>query len=80
MLELKDPALLCSQGLIGERWQEADGGTTLTAVDPADRLLIAIVPRMGRAETQRAIDAADGAWPDWRARTVKYVCIGGIDR
>src|SRR5213078_1532787 len=28
-------------------------------------------PRMGAAEAKRAIDAADRAWPAWRAKTAK---------
>lgn len=53
MLELKDPALLRSQGLIDERWQDADDGTTRTVVDPADRLSIATVLRMKCARSYR---------------------------
>ncbi|NIP18708.1 MAG: succinate-semialdehyde dehydrogenase, partial [Xanthomonadales bacterium] len=39
--------------------------------NPADGSLIVEVPNQGVAETRRAIEAADAAWPAWRARTAK---------
>src|SRR3954469_2028172 len=54
----------CSDG----RWSDADGGKTLAVINPADESTIAEVAFGGRAEAERAIDAAARAMPDWRAR------------
>jgi succinate-semialdehyde dehydrogenase/glutarate-semialdehyde dehydrogenase len=43
----------------------------VVVTDPADGRLLAQVPDCGAAETQRAIAAADAAWPAWRAKTAK---------
>jgi len=40
-------------------------------MNPATGALIGTVPRMGAAETRRAIAAANAAWPGWRAKTAK---------
>jgi len=39
--------------------------------DPATGEVIGTVPKLGRAETRQAIDAAAAAFPAWRARTAK---------
>src|SRR5204863_6392301 len=38
---------------------------------PATGEQLGTVPRMGAAEAKRAIDAAERAWPAWRAKTAK---------
>lgn len=58
-----------TRNLIQGEWVDADGGDTFDVTDPATDELVARVPRCGAAETGRAIDAADAAWPAWRART-----------
>ncbi|MDR6390691.1 NADP-dependent succinate-semialdehyde dehydrogenase [Paraburkholderia phenoliruptrix] len=70
-LTLKDPALLKSAGYIAGEWQGADDAATFEVVNPATGEVIATVPRMGTAETRRAIAAANAAWPAWRAITAK---------
>jgi len=50
---------------------DADGGETFPVTNPADGSLVAHVPQMGVAETRRAIEAANAAWPAWRAKTAK---------
>ena len=52
---------------IDGRWSEADGGTTLAVVNPADESTILEVAHGGRPEAERAIDAAARAMPAWRA-------------
>ena len=39
--------------------------------NPADGQVIGHIPRMGAAETRRAIEAANAAWPAWRALLAK---------
>ena len=70
-MKLRDPDLLRSRAFIGGRWVEADGGATLTVVNPATRDSIGSVPNMGVAETRRAIEAAAAAFPAWAALTAK---------
>jgi len=71
MLELSDAALLRSQAYIDGKWSDADDGSSFAVINPADCSLIGRVPAMGAAETRRAIEAADGAWPAWKAKTAK---------
>jgi len=69
--QLKDPSLLRQQCYIDGKWVDADDGKTLAVHNPADGQQIGTVPGMGVVETRRAIDAANAAWPAWRARTAK---------
>jgi len=55
--------------LIGGQWTGADGGRTIDVNDPANGDVIGTVPRCGAAETRRAIEAADKAFPEWSRRT-----------
>jgi succinate-semialdehyde dehydrogenase/glutarate-semialdehyde dehydrogenase len=68
---LKDPKLLQSRAYLAGQWQQADDDTTFDIVNPATGERIAKVPRMGVQETRRAIEAANAAWPAWRAKTGK---------
>lgn len=71
---LRDPGLFRQQGFIGGRWEDADSGETVEVRNPADGRQVGTMPRMGRKETARAVDAADAAWAEWRARTAKERC------
>ncbi|MBB3260310.1 succinate-semialdehyde dehydrogenase/glutarate-semialdehyde dehydrogenase [Paraburkholderia bannensis] len=70
-MNLKDASLLKNAAYINGEWQGAEDGATLDVVNPATGALIGTVPRMGAAETRRAISAANAAWPAWRAKTAK---------
>ncbi|MEQ8485175.1 MAG: NAD-dependent succinate-semialdehyde dehydrogenase [Pseudomonadales bacterium] len=70
-MELKDPKLLKTGAYIDGAWVEADDGATTDITNPATGQVIARVARCGRAETERAIDAAHRAQPAWAARTAK---------
>ncbi len=61
--------LLRSQAYIGGEWVNADDGSTLEVIDPADQHVLGTVPRMGCAEANRAIMAAHGAQKAWRKLT-----------
>ena len=50
---------------------ESDSGETFPVVDPATGETLADVPRMGTAETRRAIERAEAALPGWRALLAK---------
>jgi len=68
---LKDPTLLQTRAYVAGQWHQADDDSTFDVVNPATGERIAKVPRMGATETRRAIDAANAAWPAWRAKTGK---------
>lgn len=67
--ELKNPALFRTACLVAGQWIEADNGATQEIRNPANGAKLGTVPRLGAAETRRAIEAANAAWPDWRAQT-----------
>jgi succinate-semialdehyde dehydrogenase/glutarate-semialdehyde dehydrogenase len=71
MLQLNDPGLLRQQAYIDGQWRDADSGATLAVTNPANGVQLGTVPLMGAAETRRAIDAANAAWPAWRQKTAK---------
>jgi succinate-semialdehyde dehydrogenase/glutarate-semialdehyde dehydrogenase len=70
-MQLQNPQLLRQQALIGNEWTDADNHARFSVNNPATGSLIGEVPLMGAVETQRAIAAADAAWPAWRKRTAK---------
>ncbi|MCB5205230.1 NADP-dependent succinate-semialdehyde dehydrogenase [Neorhizobium sp. T786] len=70
-LNLKDPSLLRSQCFIGGAWIDADSAGVIDVTNPADGTVVASVPKMGSAETKRAIEAAEAALPKWRALSGK---------
>jgi len=70
-LQLKDPTLLRQQSYLDGKWVDADNRATLDVVNPARREKIGTVPKMGAAETRRAIEAASAALPAWAKKTAK---------
>ncbi|PEQ13054.1 succinate-semialdehyde dehydrogenase (NADP(+)) [Novosphingobium sp. PC22D] len=60
---------LKQQCYIDGQWCDADGGATFDVTDPGSGKVLGTVPKMGKAETARAIDAAEAALPAWRAKT-----------
>ena len=68
---LKDPALLATRAYVAGEWVAADDGTTFAVTNPARGDVIAHVPNLGRAETARAIAAAEVAQKSWAALTAK---------
>ena len=59
------------QCYIDGQWVDADGGDTMEVTNPSTGSKIGTVPRMGNAETARAIDAAESAFQTWRKTTAK---------
>ena len=52
---------------INGQWVGADSGETIDVTNPATGDVIGTVPNAGGAETARAIDAAQAAFPDFAA-------------
>ena len=56
---------------IDGEWVKADSGETIEVTNPATGEVLGTVPNCGAAETKRAVEAANRAWPAWRAKTAK---------
>ena len=70
-LPLRDPSLFRQACAVGGKWIEADDGKTIAVRNPATGEVVGTVPAFGAAETRRAIEAANAAWPAWRAMLAK---------
>lgn len=70
-MQLKDASLFRQQAYIDGAWMDADGGQTINVGNPATGETLGTVPKMGRAETKRAVEAAERALPAWRNLTAK---------
>jgi succinate-semialdehyde dehydrogenase/glutarate-semialdehyde dehydrogenase len=66
---LKDPKLFRSECYIDGEW--TSNAKTFPVINPATGAQLGTVPKMGAEETRRAIEAAERAWPAWRAKTAK---------
>ncbi|MGY2236861.1 NADP-dependent succinate-semialdehyde dehydrogenase [Pseudomonas gingeri] len=70
-MNLRDSSLFRQQAYIAGVWSDADNGQQIKVNNPATGEILGSVPKMGAAETRRAIEAAEKALPAWRARTAK---------
>ena len=70
-MKLTDPKLFRQQCYINGVWVDADSGETIDVTNPATGEKLGTIPKAGAAETRRAIEAANAAWPAWRAKTAK---------
>ncbi len=70
-MKLADSKLFRQQAYIAGQWSDADSGDKISVSNPATNDTLGSVPKMGGAETRRAIDAAATAYPAWRAKTGK---------
>ena len=66
---LKDSGLLRHEAFINGQWVAGTSGRTFPVVNPASGEELARVADLGAAETRRAIEAAEAALPEWRAKT-----------
>ncbi len=68
-MKLQDQSLFRQQCYVDGAWADADSSDTIDVTNPANGEVLGTVPRMGADETRRAIEAADAAYPAWRAKT-----------
>lgn len=66
---LQDNELFKTGYLVNGEWRSA--ASTFAVTNPATGETLANVAKAGKAETQQAIDAAQRAFPAWRAQTAK---------
>ncbi|NVK41806.1 MAG: NAD-dependent succinate-semialdehyde dehydrogenase [Oceanospirillaceae bacterium] len=70
-IQLRDSSLLKTRAYINGQWVDADSGATFDVFNPANGEKIAEVASLGADETRRAIEAAEAAMQDWKARAAK---------
>ncbi|KQE89322.1 NAD-dependent succinate-semialdehyde dehydrogenase [Acinetobacter lactucae] len=70
-MQLNELALFRQQAFVAGKWCDADHQQTSEILNPATLEVIGTVPNMGKAETERAIEAAKEAWPLWKNKTAK---------
>ena len=68
-LTLSDSSLLKDKCYVAGEW--VGGDATIEVTTPADESLVGRVPKLGAAETRRAIEAARTAQKSWAKRTAK---------
>ncbi|MCK0714527.1 NAD-dependent succinate-semialdehyde dehydrogenase [Chromohalobacter sarecensis] len=71
MESLQENSLFRPFAYIDGNWVAADSGEQIEVDDPATGEVVGRMPKLGRAETERAIEAAESAWPAWRALTAQ---------
>jgi len=69
---LRRAELLRGQAWVDGAWVDAESGETFAVTNPATGEELARVPRLGAAETRRALEAAERALPDWRGRPAAH--------
>ncbi|WP_111413682.1 NAD-dependent succinate-semialdehyde dehydrogenase [Billgrantia lactosivorans] len=70
-MNLNDPTLFKQHCYIDGHWVDADGKATIEITNPATNDRLGTVPKLNRGEVSAAIDAADRAFPLWKAKTAK---------
>jgi len=70
--QLSDIHLLKAQAYIGGNWLNASDESTFDVVNPATAQVIASVADLGAEQTSQAIELADKAMRDWRAKPAKH--------
>jgi succinate-semialdehyde dehydrogenase / glutarate-semialdehyde dehydrogenase len=70
-LALKDSTLFREACYVNGEWIAADSSETIDVTNPATGDVLGTIPKMGADETRRAIEAANAAYPAWRAKTAK---------
>ncbi|MBV9044001.1 MAG: NAD-dependent succinate-semialdehyde dehydrogenase [Alphaproteobacteria bacterium] len=71
MLKMKDETLLRADAHVDGAWLGAKSGERFAVTNKATGEVLAEVADMDAEDTERAIDAANAAWPGWRAKTAK---------
>jgi succinate-semialdehyde dehydrogenase/glutarate-semialdehyde dehydrogenase len=71
MLKLKDETLLRADAYVDGAWVSAGSGNRFAVTNKATGEVLAEVANFDVADTRRAIEAANAAWPAWRGKTAK---------
>lgn len=74
-MRLNNELLFREQCYIGGQWVDASDGATIDVINPADGSRLGSVPSLTEADTRKAIEAADAALKQWRAKAAKERAI-----
>jgi len=69
MTSIQDSKWFRQHAYVNGKWIDADNGATVEVSNPATGKTIGTVPKMGASDARRAVEAANAAWPAWRALT-----------
>lgn len=69
LAQLNDPTLLKTDALVNGEWIK--GASRFDVNDPATGHKLADVANLGPADAEKAIAAANAAWPAWKGKTAK---------
>jgi len=70
-MQLRNKNIFRQQCYVNGKWIDADNKKTFPVENPFDQSILGTVPECGASETQRAIDAAQTAFEQWRMLTAK---------
>lgn len=70
-LAFRDASLLRRHAFVDGKWVNGRTYRTYTVSNPANGVVLAELPDMDGEDTRVAIEAANRAWPVWRAKTAK---------
>ncbi len=68
---LRDPTLLKTDALINGQWVKGAAASRFDVHDPSNGVKLGDVANLGPVDAEKAIAAANAAWPAWRAKTAK---------
>jgi succinate-semialdehyde dehydrogenase/glutarate-semialdehyde dehydrogenase len=71
MSSMSDSRLLRSEAYIDGNWVTSGAGKTFEVTNPADGAVLTSVADLDISQVRGAIEAANSAWPSWRAKTAK---------
>ena len=70
-MQLNQMPLFHQQAFVAGQWCDADNQQVTEIYNPATQEVIGTVPNMGKAEAERAIQAATQGWAAWKNKTAK---------
>ena len=70
-MKITDSKFYRDKCYINGEWINSDSGENISVNNPATLEEIVTVPKCETAETKRAIEAANAAWPEWKAKSAR---------
>ena len=70
-MKFQDFKLYRNKNYIDGGWVDSDSGDTISVNNPANLKEIGTVPKCGTSETKKAIESANNAWPEWKAKSAR---------
>lgn len=70
-MPLNNSDLFHQQAYINGQWVNAHQQAVIEVTNPVNNAVLGTVPKLGKAETREAIEAAQAAWVNWRSLLAK---------